>query len=120
MELALKLAGNYIVGKAKENLAHQLKHSNGILLNSVDYWLEDENTVCIGTKIEYGVYVELGTGLFAENGDGRKEVPWRYQDVEGNWWTTCGQHPNPWLRPALENNKDKIIKILGNNMEIKK
>ena len=77
-EQALRLAGEYVIGKAKENLAHQLKHSHGILLNSVECWLEGENTVCIGTKIPYGVYVELGTGLFAENGNGRTEVPWRY------------------------------------------
>lgn len=63
------------------------------------------------TPLEYAPYVEFGTGLFAENG-GRSDVPWRYQDDEGNWWTTYGQHPNPFMRPALDENRAKIIKIL--------
>lgn len=112
------MAGEYLVGQAKINLATQIHHPTGILLNSVECWLEGEDTICVGTKLEYGLYVEMGTGLFAENGNGRKEVPWRYQDAEGNWWSTSGQHPNPWLRPALENNKDNIKKIIGSNLEI--
>ena len=72
------MAGEYLVGEAKKNLASSLKHSTGVLLNSVECWLEDDNTICVGTKIEYGAYVELGTGLFAKDGNGRKEVPWRY------------------------------------------
>ena len=63
------------------------------------------------TELEYAPYVEFGTGLFAENG-GRSDVPWCYQDDEGNWWTTYGQHPQPFMRPALDENRAKIIKIL--------
>ena len=38
----------------------------------------------VGTNIEYGVYVHQGTGIYAVNGDGRKDVPWRYQDAKGD------------------------------------
>ena len=77
-ERALRLAGEYLVGKAKENLASgKLNHPTGVLLNSVEYWIEDGDTLCVGTKLGYGAFVELGTGLFAINGDGRKDVPWR-------------------------------------------
>ena len=55
--------------------------------------------------------VEYGTGLFAENG-GRKNVPWRYKDDEGNWHSTSGQHPQPYMRPALNENREEILRIL--------
>lgn len=62
------------------------------------------------TPLEYSQYVEYGTGLFAENGNGRK-TPWVYRDDKGDYHYTRGQHPQPFLRPALEENKDKIKEI---------
>lgn len=62
------------------------------------------------TPLEYAPYVEFGTGLFAEEG-GRMDVPWNYQDDEGNWHSTSGQKPQPFLRPALKENREKIIRI---------
>ena len=63
------------------------------------------------TPLEYAPYVEFGTGLFAENG-GRTDVPWRYQDDKGEWHSTSGMHPHPYMRPALYENRDKIIQTL--------
>lgn len=63
------------------------------------------------TPLEYAPYVEYGTGLFAEEG-GRKDVPWHYQDDEGNWHTTSGQHPQPYMRPALNENRAEILRLL--------
>ena len=37
----------------------------------------------IYTPLEYAPYIEYGTGLFAEKGNGRKDVPWNYQDDKG-------------------------------------
>lgn len=42
------------------------------------------------TPLEYAPYVEYGTGLFAEDNNGRQDVPWHYQDEKGNWHTTSG------------------------------
>ena len=64
------------------------------------------------TPLEYAPYVEYGTGIFAEDGNGRKDVPWHYKDDEGNWHTTSGMHPHPFLRPALEDNREKVILAL--------
>lgn len=64
------------------------------------------------TPLEYAPYVEFGTGLFAEAGDGRKDVPWCYQDDEGEWHSTSGQHPRPFLRPALNENREQIKRLL--------
>lgn len=64
------------------------------------------------TPLEYAPYVEYGTGLYAENGNGRK-TGWAYKDEKtGETIWTRGQHPQPYLRPALEENKDKIKQII--------
>ncbi len=63
------------------------------------------------TPLEYAPYVEFGTGLFAENG-GRQDVPWNYQDDKGEWHSTSGMKPQPFMRPALNENREEIIRIL--------
>ena len=68
------------------------------------------------TPLEYAPYVEYGTGLFAESG-GRTNVPWVYQDDEGNWHSTKGQKPQPFLRPALNENRKTVVKILGGGIK---
>lgn len=90
------------------------------------------------TPLHYAPYVEYGTGIFAEGGKGRQEVPWVY--VEGSTKSsngktvyteetarqtvailrseglpahmTSGQKPKPYMRPALDENRDKIVEIL--------
>lgn len=86
----------------------------GALRNSIESQVEERTGEIVGivfTPLEYAPYVEFGTGLFAENG-GRSDVPWNYQDDEGNWHKTSGQHPQPYLRPALIENREKIKDIL--------
>jgi HK97 gp10 family phage protein len=63
------------------------------------------------TPLEYAPYVEYGTGLFAENG-GRKDVPWSYKDDKGEWHSTSGMKPHPYMRPALTENTEAIKRIL--------
>lgn len=92
------------------------------------------------TPLEYAPYVEYGTGLFATGeGGGRKEVPWVYvegQESSGRAKTihtkesaeqavawlkekgldarmTYGEKPQPFMRPALDNNRKEILQILG-------
>lgn len=63
------------------------------------------------TPLEYAPYVEFGTGIFAENG-GRMDVPWNYKDDKGEWHSTSGQKPQPFMRPALLENREKIMRKL--------
>lgn len=65
----------------------------------------------VSTPLEYAPYIEYGTGLFAEDG-GRLEVPWNYKDDEGNWHQTSGMKPQPYMRPALNENRQNILEIL--------
>ena len=87
---------------------------NGDLRRSITSKVETIGGNPVGvvfTPLEYAPYVEYGTGLFAENG-GRTDVPWCYQDEEGNWHTTSGMKPQPYMRPALNENREKIKRIL--------
>lgn len=63
------------------------------------------------TPLHYAPYVEFGTGLFAEMG-GRKDVPWCYKDDEGNWHSTSGMKPHPYMRPALDDNRAMILELI--------
>lgn len=69
------------------------------------------------TPLFYAPYIEFGTGLFAEEG-GRKDVPWNYQDDEGEWHSTSGQKPHPFMRPALEQNREKVEAIIREGLEL--
>lgn len=108
---AMKKACALVEGDARKNAPK----GTGELKRSIESKVEIEGKTVIGTiftPLEYAPYVEYGTGLFAEGGNGRKDVPWHYQDDEGEWHSTNGMHPHPYLRPALEDNRKKIVEII--------
>ena len=79
---------------------------SGQLRNSITSNVSGE-TGEVGTNVEYAPYVEYGTGVFNHG----RMTPWRYQDASGEWHTTTGQKPQPFLVPALDSNRDKILNI---------
>lgn len=86
----------------------------GELRRSITSKIEERGGELVGvvyTPLEYAPYVEYGTGLFAEEG-GRLDVPWNYQDDKGEWHSTSGQKPQPFMRPALNENREQIMRIL--------
>lgn len=83
---------------------------NGELRRSITSKVEGLSGI-VYTPLEYAPYVEYGTGLFAENG-GRQDVPWNYKDDEGNWHSTSGMKPQPFMRPALDENKQAILRVI--------
>lgn len=83
---------------------------NGDLRRSITSKVENGVGI-VYTPLEYAPYVEYGTGLFAEEG-GRQDVPWHYKDDEGEWHSTSGQKPQPFMRPALNENREQILRIL--------
>ena len=89
---------------------------SGELRRSITSEVNDTEGV-VFTPLEYAPYVEFGTGLFAENG-GRSDVPWVSKDEKGDWYTTYGQHPQPYMRPALDENRQKIIQILKEGIKL--
>lgn len=89
---------------------------SGYLRNSITTSVED-NVGYIGSNVEYAPYVEYGTGLFAEEGNGRKDTPWWYKDAKGEWHKTSGQNPQPYLRPAINNNQQRITELIAHRVE---
>lgn len=113
------------------------KAPKGELSQSITSKLEDLTGV-VYTPVFYAPYVEFGTGLFSEHPmGGRKEVPWVYVEGSGSAtgkktihteesakravaylrskglpaFSTSGQHPKPYMRPALNENKEKILRL---------
>lgn len=83
----------------------------GALKQSLSYFVDmASKTVTIGSNLFYSVYVELGTGIFAEKGNGRK-TPWVWKDFNGKWHFTRGMTPRPFLRPAVEEHIDELREI---------
>lgn len=110
LEQALSRACALVERSAKQ----KAPKGTGELRRSITSKVSEQSGDLVGvvfTPLEYAPYVEYGTGLFAETG-GRKDVPWHYQDDEGEWHSTSGQHPQPFMRPALEENRTEIVRIL--------
>lgn len=53
-----------------------------------------ENVAYIGSPLENAIWEEFGTGIHAENGNGR-QGGWAYEDEEGEVHWTRGKQKNP-------------------------
>ena len=107
------------VGKACAAVERSAKQKapkgTGELRRSITSKVDKEGNEIVGTvftPLEYAPYVEFGTGLFAESG-GRTDVPWCYKDDKGEWHSTSGMKPQPYMRPALDENREKIKQIIA-------
>lgn len=83
-------------GALKESIVEQTSGGGGAYTSEV------------GPTAPYGIYVEMGTGIYA----GGRQTPWHYQDAKGNWHTTRGQKPQPYMEPGFEAGKDKAVESL--------
>jgi HK97 gp10 family phage protein len=106
LEAALGKACALVEAEAKK----KAPKDSGELRRSITSKVEGTQGV-VFTPLEYAPYVEYGTGLFAESG-GRLDVPWNYQDDKGEWHSTSGQKPQPFMRPALDENRKEIERII--------
>jgi HK97 gp10 family phage protein len=116
LKQALGKACALVEGDAKKNAPK----GKGELRRSIESRVEQNGDDLVGivsTPLEYAPYVEFGTGLFAENGDGRQDVPWCYEDEKGEWHSTRGQKPQPYLRPALHDNRENVLRILKGGLK---
>lgn len=105
----LEVAGKFVEDSAKLLVAVDTGNLRGSITHKV---INSELSVIIGTNVEYAPYLEFGTGEYAENGQGRKGG-WYYVDESGKGHFTHGSKPQPYLRPALLENKGVIEKIMS-------
>lgn len=103
------------IGSAAERYAADLAPvgtaHGGQLRQSITHNVDVANSnVQVGTALDYGAFVEFGTGVYAESGG--RLTPWVYKDDYGNWHYTRGVAARPFLRPALQNNIPEYTKIV--------
>ena len=114
-EAALRNGLGRALAVVERSAKQKAPKGTGELRRSITSRIDKEGDELVGyvfTPLEYAPYVEYGTGLFAEGGNGRKDVPWHYQDDEGKWHTTSGMEPQPYMRPALQENREEVLRII--------
>jgi HK97 gp10 family phage protein len=93
---------------AQPVIRYQKEHApqdTGRTAESVTYEITNvsftEITVDVGPTTPYAVYLEYGTGIYATSGQGRQS-PWKYKNRLGQWVTTEGMRPQPFIAPSVE------------------
>lgn len=99
-----------VEGSAKDKAPKDTGALKRSITNRVEV-VGNEVSGIVFTPLEYAPYIEYGTGMYAENGNGR-QTPWVYKDDKGKYHYTHGQHPQPFMRPALKENEQNIKKKL--------
>lgn len=96
----------------------KLKPNIQVKDDSTDTELNVKAGIFAESAINYAIYQEYGTGIYAENGQGR-QTPWLWT-VKSQKWADIfgievgqsvlwhGNQPHPFIRPAWDENKDKI------------
>ena len=93
IEAILEAWGIQGVGAVVDIITSESRVDTGAMRNSITHQVDaGDQSVYIGTNIEYAIYHELGTGIYLEGGGGR-QTPWAYQDANGEWHRTRGMKP---------------------------
>lgn len=111
----MKLAALTIEASAKKNC----NVDNGVTRASIFSDAEfnkNEIVGIIGCNVDNAPYLEKGTGIYAVDGNGRQE-PWNWKNQGSKKWggrkSWKGSRPHPFLEPARDENKDKVLEILS-------
>lgn len=110
---ALERCGLVGEGYAKDLAPVDTGRGRNSISHKVD---ESEPAAYIGTNLDYMIYQELGTGIYAEGGGGRP-TPWVYQDAQGNWHWTRGNRAHPFLKPAVADHPQTYSNIIKDELE---
>ena len=90
-------------------------YRGGTLRNSITYQVnEKESQVVIGSNVVYAPFVELGTGPhFTPPPEWEAFAPYKKKGKGGHGYVK----PRPFLRPAIEDHKDDIKKIIESELK---
>lgn len=92
-EAILEAWGIQGVGAVQDIITSESRIDTGAMRNGISHQVDlNDQSVLIGTNVEYAIYHELGTGIYLEGGGGR-QTPWAYQDANGEWHRTRGIKP---------------------------
>ena len=110
---ALERCGSQAEGYAKD-LCPISDTGEKTLQQSITHKIDEKNEeVYIGTNVEYGAYVELGTGKHYPGG---RHEPWNYQDENGEWHHTEGSEAQPYLVPAAKDHAQTYRNIFKDEL----
>ena len=105
-ETFLEEVGGEVEAQAKQNTKVDTGKTKGSWEHRVD---TGKMEVQIGSRYKNALWEELGTGIYALNGDGRK-TKWVYRTEDGKYHTTVGKKPRRALFRAYESKKNTIIR----------
>lgn len=102
----LEEASGEVEAQTKRNTKVDTGQTKGSWEHRVDtYKLEAE----VGSRYKNALWEELGTGIYALNGDGRK-TKWVYRNPkDGKFYTTVGKRPRRAFYNAYTSLKNKLI-----------
>ena len=96
-------------GEMESQVKRNTKVKSSKTKNSWNHTVDEKNHVAyIGSNYENAIWEEFGTGIYAQNGNGRKDVPWVYKDEDGKWHSTKGKKPRKALQKAFRSLKPRI------------
>ena len=104
---ALEICGGTAEAHAVTNITKNRSVQKGRLRGSITHKQVDETTEAVGTNVEYAPYVELG----------HHQTPGRYVPAIKKRLKASWVNPKPFLRPAIENNRDEYAKIIANELK---
>ena len=111
---ALERCGLQAVGYAKD-LAPV---DTGALRNSITHKVvPSEPAAYIGTNMEHGPYVELGTGRYATTGGGTPKDKWVYMGDDGKYHIGKPMKPQPYLKPAVADHAGTYRNIIKDELK---
>ena len=102
----LEEVGGEVEAQTKRNTKVDTGKTKGSWEHKVD---ADKMEVQIGSRYKNALWEELGTGIYALNGDGRK-TKWVYRTEDGKFYATVGKKPRRALYRAYESKKNAIIR----------
>lgn len=105
-ETFLEEVGGEVEAQTKRNTKVDTGKTKGSWEHKVD---TDKMEVQIGSRYKNALWEELGTGIYALNGDGRK-TKWVYRTEDGKFHATVGKKPRRALYRAYESKKNAIIR----------
>ncbi len=105
---ALEICGGTAERHAKENLTRNHSVKTDTLRGSMTHQMVDNDTVAVGTDVQYAPYVELG----------HHQQPGRYVPAIKKRLVASWVPGKPYLAPAVENHKGEYEKIIQTEMNI--
>lgn len=130
LKRASRKVGNYLLDEGEKTAKDELARlgvwdPGGPLARSIKRTEFSEGTGQITVGKPYAKYVEYGTGKYSmgagkkarhedvsgiDFGKGKRASTgsWHFQDDEGQWYTTQGQPPKPFMQNTLNNLKWKV------------